>query len=119
MTAALAAREGGVEPLILERDSICAGSTALSSGMVPACGTRQQLIHEIDDSVDIMSADIQNKARHQANPALVQTVCEASGPLIDWLSQTYDIEFTLVEGFLYPGHSRLRMHAPPSRSVLI
>lgn len=116
MAAALAASEAGVETLVLERESICAGSTALSSGMIPACGTRQQLIHEIDDSVSIMASDIQKKARQMADTALVRAVCEASGPLVDWLSQTYDIELTLVEGFLYPGHSRLRMHAPPSRS---
>lgn len=115
MAAALAASEVGVETLILERESICAGSTALSSGMIPACGTRQQKIHEVDDDVSIMAGDIQNKARHQADADLVKTVCEASGPLVDWLSDSYDIELTLVEGFLYPGHSRLRMHAPPSR----
>lgn len=116
MAAALAASEAGVEALILERESICAGSTALSSGMIPACGTQQQIVHQVDDSVGLMTDDIQSKARGQADSVLARTVCEASGPLVDWLSQTYDIELTLVEGFLYPGHSRLRMHAPPSRS---
>jgi len=116
MAAALAVSDAGIDPLILERDSVPAGSTALSSGMIPACATRQQKLHDIDDSVSIMAADIQNKAKNQADPALVQAVCEASGPSVIWLNDTHDIELTLVEGFLYPGHSRLRMHAPPSRS---
>jgi len=116
MAAALSACDAGIEALILERDSIPAGSTALSSGMIPACRSRQQQINGIDDSVDIMAADILNKSKNQTNAELVRTVCSASGPLIDWLSDTHAIELTLVDGFLYPGHSRLRMHAPPSRS---
>jgi fumarate reductase flavoprotein subunit len=116
MAAALAISDAGVEAVIFERDSIPAGSTALSSGMIPACVTRQQSLHDIDDSVSIMAADIQKKAKNLADPTLVQTACQASGPLVDWLSETHSIELILVEGFLYPGHSRLRMHAPPSRS---
>lgn len=116
MAAALAISDAGVEAVIFERDSIPAGSTALSSGMVPACVTRQQSLHDIDDSVSIMAADIQKKAKNLADPTLVQTVCQASGPLVDWLSETHNIELILVEGFLYPGHSCLRMHAPSSRS---
>jgi fumarate reductase flavoprotein subunit len=46
---------------------------------------------------------------------MVEAICRASGPTIDWLIDEHGIELTLVTGFLYPGHSRLRMHAPPSR----
>ncbi len=116
MTAALAAREAGADPVILERDPVPSGSTALSSGMVPAYGTRLQRDKGIDDSFEIMTADIQNKARGEADPALVEAVCRASGPAIDWLTEFHNVELTLVEGFLFPGHIRLRMHAPPSRS---
>ena len=42
MIAALAAKDAGAEPVIVERDAAPSGSTALSSGMIPACGTRQQ-----------------------------------------------------------------------------
>lgn len=116
MAAALAAKDSGSDPVILERDPVPRGSTALSSGMAPACGTRLQRELGIDDSVEIMAADIQNKARGMADFALVQAVCQASGPMIDWLIDVHDVEMALVEGFLYPGHSRSRMHAPPSRA---
>ena len=116
MAAALAVKDAGVEPIILERDPVPSGSTALSSGMVPACETRVQRDLGIEDSVEVMVADIQNKAHGMADPALVETVCRASGPTIDWLTDVHDVELTLVEGFLYPGHSQLRMHAPPSRA---
>jgi len=116
MTAALAVRDAGVEAVIVERDPVPRGSTALSSGMIPACGTRQQRDNGVDDSVELMVADIQGKAQNEADPDLVQAVCRASGPAIDWLNDSHGVELTLVEGFLYPGHTRLRMHAPPSRA---
>jgi fumarate reductase flavoprotein subunit len=116
LTAALAARDAGAEVVVLERDPAPQGSTALSAGMIPACGTAVQRAQGIEDSPEIMAADIQRKARGEADPGLVEALCRASGPAIDWLSQDHGVELTLVEGFLYPGHSRLRMHAPPSRS---
>ena len=116
MVAALAAKDAGVTPVIVERDAIPGGSTALSSGMIPACGTRQQTDHNITDTAQIMCGDIQHKAQDEADAVLVQRLCELSGPVIDWLCVRHNLNLTLVEGFLYPGHSALRMHAPPSRS---
>ena len=46
---------------------------------------------------------------------MVNAICAQSGPAIDWLISSHNIELSLVEGFLYPGHSKLRMHAPASR----
>jgi fumarate reductase flavoprotein subunit len=115
-TAALAVRDAGAEVLVLERDPVPSGSTAMSSGMIPACGTQLQRAAGVEDSVEIMAADIQNKARGEADQAIVEALCRTSGPTIDWLAKVKGIPLALVEGFLYPGHSRLRMHAPPSKT---
>ena len=115
LVAALAAKRQGVDVLVLERDRVPSGSTALSSGMIPACGTRLQSEAGVDDSPAIMAADILNKAEGEAEQGIVEVICRASGPTIDWLIDDLAIELTLVSGFLYPGHSHLRMHAPPSR----
>jgi fumarate reductase flavoprotein subunit len=115
LTAALAASDAGAEVVVLERDAVPQGSTALSAGMIPACGTKAQAAMGVDDSVDVMAADIMAKAHNQNDPAIVEAVCRESGPAVDWLTEAHDVELTLVEGFLYPGHSRLRMHAPASR----
>ncbi len=114
--AALAARQGGAEVLVLERDALPAGSTALSSGMIPACGTHWQRAAGVEDTVDILTADIQAKAGNQVEPAIVEAVCRESGPAVEWLAERHGVPLELVGGFLYPGHSRLRMHAPPSRT---
>ncbi len=115
MVAALSVADTGITPLILERDAIPSGSTGLSSGMVPACGSKIQAAEGIEDNVKILSQDISQKAHGEVDMAMVEAVCAVSGPAIDWLVDSHAIELTLVSGFLYPGHSRLRMHAPPSR----
>ena len=116
MVAALRARDAGAQVVVIERDAVPSGSTALSSGMIPACGTRIQAAKGIEDSVEIMATDIRRKNKGQADPAIVEAICRASGPAIDWLTERHGVTLALVEGFLYPGTSRLRMHAPPSKT---
>ena len=42
LIAALSLTDVGIAPLVLERDKVPRGSTGLSSGMIPACGTNIQ-----------------------------------------------------------------------------
>jgi fumarate reductase flavoprotein subunit len=114
--AALAARERGIDVLILERDAAPSGSTALSSGFVPAGGTAQQSARGIDDSPERFAADIQAKARGRADVTLVKAYTEAIPQALDWLAQAHGIPFELVEGFLYPGHAVERLHCVPERT---
>jgi fumarate reductase flavoprotein subunit len=116
LVAALAAHDAGAAVLVLERDEQPAGSTALSSGFIPACGTRFQRERGVSDSVDLMTADIQRKNHGEADPVMARAVAAASGPTIEWLADRHGVPFVLVEGFLYPGHSALRMHAVPEKT---
>jgi len=111
LVAALAARERGVEALVIERDDTPSGSTALSSGFIPAAFTRFQRAAGVADSPERMAEDIQRKNHGEADARIVEAVCRASGPAIEWLADAHGVPFVLVEGFLYPGHSALRMHA--------
>ena len=116
LTAALAATEAGAEVLVLERDLRPTGSTSLSTGLIPAAGTKLQKSMGIEDSPDLLAKDILGKAKHQTDEAIVRMVAAASGPTIDWLAEQHGVAFKLVEGFLYPGHSVLRMHGTPNRT---
>lgn len=116
LVAALAAREAGAEVLVLERDPVPRGSTALSAGLIPAAGTRWQRAAGVDDSPAGFAADIMRKAGGEPDPALVAAVTEAAGPAVEWLADRHGLPFSLLEGFRYPGHSALRMHGLPSRS---
>lgn len=116
LVAALAARDAGAEVLLLERDASPSGSTALSSGFIPACGTRWQRTAGVEDSPARMAADIQRKNAGEADARIVDTLCRASGATLEWLADAHGVPFVLVEGFLYPGHSALRMHAVPEKT---
>ena len=111
LTAALAARDAGAEVLVLERDASPSGSTALSSGFVPAAGTRYQRAAGIEDSPELFAADVVRKNHGQADPRIVDVLCRGIGPALEWLDDRHGIRFDVLRGFTYPGHSRLRMHA--------
>ncbi len=116
LSAALAAHDEGAEVLVLERDASPAGSTALSSGFIPAAGTRYQRAAGVEDSPARMAADILAKNHGGADERVVDAVCRASAPTLEWLDDAHGLRFQLVEGFLYPGHSALRMHALPEKT---
>ena len=86
LVAALAAKDAGCDVVVLERDAQASGSTALSSGFIPACETRFQRERGVSDSVERMVADIQAKNHHESDPDMVTAVCRTSGPAIEWLA---------------------------------
>jgi fumarate reductase flavoprotein subunit len=117
LTAAIFLREAGIECALLERDAAPQGSTALSSGFIPAAGTRvQRKAGVIDDTPATFAADIQAKARGTAAPHLVAAYTEAIAPALDSLEARHGLAFELLDGFLYPGHHRHRMHALGERT---
>ena len=118
LCAALAAKEAGVDAVVIERDALPAGSTALSAGLIPAAGTRFQRAKGIADSPQQLAADIQHKARGEADAAVVEAVSRNAAPLIEWLADRHGLPFDVVDNFNYPGHTALRMHGLPSRTGL-
>ena len=116
LVAALSAKDAGAEVLVLERDRAPSGSTALSSGFIPAAYTRFQRAAGVTDSPETLAADVMRKNHGEADPRMVEAISRASGRAIEWLAERCGIEFVLVEGFLYPGHSALRMHAVPEKT---
>jgi fumarate reductase flavoprotein subunit len=118
LCAALAAKEAGVDAVVIERDAVPSGSTALSAGLVPAAGTRFQRAKGVADSADQLAADIQRKANGEAPAALVETIARGSAPVIEWLTERHAFPFELIENFNYPGHSALRMHGRTGRELI-
>jgi len=116
LCAALAAQEAGAEPVVVERDAVPSGSTALSAGLIPAAGTRFQRDKGIADSAALFAADIQRKAHDENDPAIVEVIAANAGPTIEWLADRYGFPFDVIDNFNYPGHSAFRMHGLPTRS---
>jgi fumarate reductase flavoprotein subunit len=116
LCAALAASEIGVEPVVIERDEVPSGSTALSAGLIPAAGTRFQREKGVEDSAKLFAEDIARKSHGEADAKLVQAVAANAGPTVEWLAEMYGMPFEVITDFNYPGHSAHRMHGLPSRT---
>lgn len=109
--AALAAREAGVEPLVIERDDRPGGSTAMSQGLICAAGSRFQTEHGIDDNPDIFFQDIMTKARGCADEEIARAISEGSAPALEWLCDTHGFPWELDTRFRASyGNSRMRVH---------
>src|SRR5947209_5083872 len=116
LCAALSASEAGVEPVVIERDAVPAGSTALSAGLIPAAGSRFPREEGVDDSPPLFAEDILRESHGEADAQLVRTVASEAGPAIEWLADNYAMPFDVITDFNYPGHSAHRMHGLPSRT---
>ena len=117
LTAAIFLADAGIEAVLLERDALAQGSTALSSGFIPAAGTRVQRAAGVQgDDAARFAADIQAKAKGRAAPHLVAACTEAIAPALDVLQERHGLAFELLGGFVYPGHAVRRMHTLPQRT---
>ncbi|SDK57731.1 FAD-dependent oxidoreductase [Natronorubrum texcoconense] len=101
---------------VLEKSHRLGGNTSLSTGMVPAAGTRFQREVGIEEEPADMARDILEKNDHEADEAMVEHLCTESKNLIHWLVDDWDITLNLVDDFKYPKHSAYRMHAPAGRN---
>ena len=115
LTAALAARDHGADVLVIERDATPRGTTAMSTGLVPAAGTPDQAAAGITDSAGLLATDIIAKAKG-GDRAVVDRLAGQSAATVNWLRDTHKVPFSLVTGFLYPGHSAMRMMGTPNRT---
>jgi fumarate reductase flavoprotein subunit len=116
LSAALAARDGGAEVLVIERDDTPFGSTGMSTGLIPAAGMPEQAAHGVIDSPDIFFDDLMKKSKGRADPGLARVMADQSADTVTWLRDTHAVPLTLVDSFQYPGHSALRMFGPPNRT---
>ena len=117
LCAALAASEAGVDPVVIERDAVPAGSTALSAGLIPAAGTRfQARAGHRGFARTIRRGYFARKTHGEADAKLVRAAANGAGPLIEWLADAYALPFEVITDFNYPGHSAHRMHGLPSRT---
>ncbi|MEJ8838420.1 FAD-dependent oxidoreductase [Ramlibacter sp. AN1133] len=115
LVAAIALRAAGLECVLLERDASPSGSTALSSGFIPAAGTQVQRALGIDDDPQRFAQDIQHKSRGAAAAHLVEAYTRAAAPALDALAAR-GLRFEVLTNFLYPGHGVHRMHSLPQRT---
>ncbi|MFC6837872.1 FAD-dependent oxidoreductase [Halomarina ordinaria] len=117
LVAGLAAAENDeLTVTVVEKSDSFGGNTSLSTGMIPAAGTRFQRAASIEERPEDMARDILEKNGYTTDENRVLHLCRESASLIHWLVDDWNIDLHLVDDFKYPKHSEYRMHAPPGRN---
>ncbi len=116
MCAALAAKEAGVENIvILEKNAMAGGNTIFASSGMNASETVYQKEQGIEDSTDAFIYETIEGGHNFNNHALVTAMCEGSAGAIDWLAEhglvLDNITFTA-------GMSVARCHRPSDGSAV-
>lgn len=115
LVAALAAAEAGADVAVVEKLERLAGNTMLSSGSIPAAGTRFQRAAGIDDSPARFAADLKRVSGPHEAEHLADRLAAISAPMVEWLVDVVGVDLRLITEYRHVGHSVNRLHAPPSR----
>ena len=85
LAAAIAAHDAGVDVAIIEKLDRPGGNSALSTGSVPAAGTRFQREAGIEDSTERFVEDLIRKGGPTDCPDLLRRLVETSAETVEWL----------------------------------
>ncbi|MEC3947442.1 FAD-dependent oxidoreductase [Sphingobium sp. HWE2-09] len=109
--AALAAKDAGVDVLLVEADARPMGSSGMSQGLICAAGTQAQAALGVEDDAETFFADIMAKTQGQTDTVIARALAEQSGPTLDWMVERHQLPWELDTGFrpVY-GNSRFRVH---------
>jgi fumarate reductase flavoprotein subunit len=115
LAAAIAAHDSGMSAAILEKRERPGGNSALSTGSVPAAGSRFQRQAGIDDDPDRFFRDLMSVAPETDDAELVRRLTQVSAETVEWLVDQVGAKLALVTAYKHIGHSVSRLHAPVSR----
>jgi fumarate reductase flavoprotein subunit len=115
LVAAIAAHDAGADVAVIEKLDRPGGNSALSTGSVPAAGTRFQRDAGIADSPERFIDDLMRTGGPTDCPHLVRRLVETSAATVEWLTDCVGARLELVTAYKHVGHSVPRLHAPASR----
>ena len=115
LAAAIAAHDAGASVAIIEKLDRPGGNSSLSTGSVPAAGTRFQREAGIADSTERFVADLLRTGGPTDCPDLLRRLVTTSAETVEWLVDCVGARIALVTAYKHVGHSVPRLHAPVSR----
>jgi fumarate reductase flavoprotein subunit len=115
IAAAIAAHDRGMSVALVEKLDRPGGNSALSTGSVPAAGSRFQREAGIDDDAERFFRDLMSIAPETDDAALVKRLTQVSAETVEWLVDHVEAKLSLVTAYKHIGHSVPRLHAPVSR----
>ena len=115
LSAVIAASDAGLSTAIVEKKDRPGGNSALSTGSIPAAGSRFQKAAGIDDGAEAYFRDLMRTAGETDDADLVRRMAEVSAETVEWLVDTVQARIGLITAYKHIGHSVPRLHAPRSR----
>ncbi|MBV7484064.1 FAD-binding protein [Bordetella sp. BOR01] len=100
---------------VLDKADRACGNTVLSSGSIPAAGTRFQKEAGVHDTPQMFQEDLLTIAGEHEAMHLTRVLTETSASLVEWLVDHAHVRLTLVDSYKHIGHRVHRLHSPPSR----
>src|SRR5690606_31194206 len=98
-----------------EEEERAGGNTWLSTGSVPAAGSRFQKDAGVEDSPETMTADLLRKSGPHEAEDTVALLARESAALVEWLVDEHAVDLQLITDYKHVGHSITRLHAPAAR----
>ncbi|MGL4286817.1 MAG: FAD-dependent oxidoreductase [Phreatobacter sp.] len=115
LAAAITAQDAGMSAAVVEKLDRPGGNSSLSTGSVPAAGSRFQREAGIVDDPETYVRDLMDIAKETDDLALVKRLAEVSADTVEWLVDAVGARIKLVTAYKHIGHSVPRLHAPVSR----
>ncbi len=115
LAAAIEARRGGAEVVILEKLRTPGGNSSISDGGIAAPGTALQRRNGIADSPEGLYADMLKAGLAMNHPELARTLAEGAREAFEWSSEYLGVEY-LDRVDLFGGHSVPRCYTPRGRT---
>jgi len=115
LCAAIAAHDQGLSTAVIEKMDRPGGNSALSTGSIPAAGSRYQREAGIEDDPETYFRDLMAIAGDADNPDLVRLMTAVSAETVEWLIDDVGARLKLITAYKHIGHSVPRLHAPVSR----
>lgn len=109
LTAAITAKEKGMNVILLEKMPMLGGNTTYSTGGMNAANTKLQERDNIKDSEELFYEDTMKGGQNKNDPALLKVMTDNAKDMVDWL---IDRGMDLSEVSTSGGASAKRIHRP-------
>lgn len=115
LAAAIEAKNAGRSVMILEKMKGYGGNSTISDGVMAAAGTAMQADLGIEDSPQLMYADMLQAGLRLNHPELVRTLTEKSNDVFRWTIEYLGVKY-LNRVDQFGGHSVARCYTTHNRS---
>jgi len=103
LSAAIEARGRGADVLVVEKMPVYGGNSIVNGGDFAAPGNSFQKEAGIEDSPDLMYADMLKAGLNLNHPDLARVICQRANEALEWARTVIGAEFTRL--YFHGGHS--------------